>query len=262
MTVEAPTLWQRLLGRPPVPAGPPVPASAVPPASLAPRRGGRTEPLPFLDPVEIDDEVRAAVHMAVALLLDYPDESRAPRLAAVAELAPSFPEEVAADLAAHAVVVEGWSLDEAQAHYVETFDLRRRCALHLSYYSSGDTRRRGMALVTFAEAFQACGWELGEDELPDYLPAVLELSARGGGPVADQLLATHREGVELLRSALHHARSPYAPLLDALCRTLPHVPDDAAERLVALLSAGPPQEMVGLGAPLLPFPTVRSEESA
>ena len=35
--------------------------------------------------------------------------------------------------------------DEVVRHYVETFDLRRRCALYLTYYRYGDTRKRGMA---------------------------------------------------------------------------------------------------------------------
>lgn len=259
-TVSTPTFWQRLRGQAPVPAGPPEPVTRVPSASVAPRRGGRTEPLPFLDPVDLPDVERRAAHMAVSLLLDYPDGSTYDaRLDAVEDVARSLPDEVARDLRAHVEAVRAWGVDRTQTHYVETFDQKRRCALHLTYYSSGDTRRRGMALVTFAEAFAACGWELDADELPDHLPLVLELSARGGGEVADMLLAAHREGIELLRSALHHVRSPFAPLLDALCRTLPEVPDEAAARLVGLLQEGPPQEMVGLGGTLLPFPSVRPE---
>ena len=38
--------------------------------------------------------------------------------------------------------------DVAQ-HYVQTFDLRRRCALYLTYYRYGDTRKRGLAMVAF-----------------------------------------------------------------------------------------------------------------
>ena len=80
--------------------------------------------------------------------------------------------------------------------------------LYLSYYAAGDTRRRGMALVTFVEAYRACGWVPRDDELPDHLPTVLELVGARPRPVADALLGTHRAGIELLRSALHHAGSP------------------------------------------------------
>ncbi|MGP7959271.1 nitrate reductase molybdenum cofactor assembly chaperone [Sanguibacter sp. A247] len=259
MTASAPTLWQRVTGRAPLPAGPAAPMTAVPAASTAPRRGGRTEPLPFLEPVTMPDALRRATHMAASLLLDYPGPDHDARLDAVEITAESLPAIIGDDLRAHIQTIREWGIDRTQEYYVETFDQKRRCALHLTYYSSGDTRRRGMALVTFTEAFAACGWELGDDDLPDFLPTVLELSARDGGPVVDMLLATHREGIELLRSALHHVRSPYRFVLDALCRTLPHVDDAAAARFVDLLAAGPPQEMVGIGGTLLPFPSVRPE---
>jgi nitrate reductase molybdenum cofactor assembly chaperone NarJ/NarW len=41
--------------------------------------------------------------------------------------------------------------DVAQ-HYVQTFDLRRRCALYLTYYRYGDTRKRGLAMLAFKTA--------------------------------------------------------------------------------------------------------------
>lgn len=247
-----------LLGRTPAQPAAPV---APEPVDPVPARGPRA-PLPFLAPEPLLASDVEAVHMAAALLLAYPDAGHAARLAAVQAVLPALSADAAvvvSDLERFLAAVADWDEAEAAAHYVATFDLRRRCALHLSYYSSGDTRRRGMALVTFGEAFRAAGFEVDGDELPDHLPLVLELSARGGADVAALLLGTHRQGVELLRSALHHVRSPYASVLDAVCRTLPPVSDEASARFTELLLAGPPQEMVGLGAPLLPFPVVRSE---
>ena len=79
--------------------------------------------------------------------------------------------------------------------------------------------------------------------------------------VVQVCFASHRQGVELLRTALHQARTPYAHVLDAVCRTLPQISDDAVARVTELLAQGPPSEVVGLSAPLLPFPTLRSEAS-
>ena len=42
---------------------------------------------------------------------------------------------------------------------METFDLRRRCALYLTYYRYGDTRKRGMAMLAFKAAYRAAGLE-------------------------------------------------------------------------------------------------------
>ena len=218
--------------------------------------------LPFLDPVRVDAEQRATAHMAAALLLDHPGPDHDTQLAGVREAAASLPGAVRDALLAFVDAVGAWDLTDRQAHYVQTFDLRRRCALYLTYYGAGDTRRRGMALVRFSEAFRACGWQPREDELPDHLPGVLELSARDRGPVPDVLLASHRDGLEVLRSALHGYGSPYAHLLDAVCLTLPPVDDATAARFAALLTQGPPTETVGMDTPLLPFPTVRSEVPA
>lgn len=230
------------------------------PVTPVPRSGARA-PLPFLPPQEgLEPGDVAVVHLAAALLLAYPDAARREREAAVAAAIGELPGQVRADLASFLADTAEWDDGALAAHYVATFDLRRRCALHLSFYSSGDTRRRGMALVTFAEAFSAAGFEVPEGELPDHLPLVLEMSACGGTEIAAVLLAAHRQGVELLRSALHQVRSPYAAVLDAVCRTLPEIPEETTLRFLALLAEGPPGEMVGLSAPLLPFPTMRPAE--
>jgi bifunctional UDP-N-acetylglucosamine pyrophosphorylase/glucosamine-1-phosphate N-acetyltransferase len=47
--------------------------------------------------------------------------------------------------------------------------------------------------VSFIEAYRAAGWEVEDGELPDYLPMVLEFSARSDSPIARELLAAHRE---------------------------------------------------------------------
>ena len=244
-----------LLRRPPVQ---PKQAATPQPVVPEPRRGPRA-PLPFLDPQPMPAEQVAAVQMAAALLLAYPDESYPDTLVAVRDVVGSLEGEVASDLLAYLDAAQSRTLAQAQAHYVDIFDLKRRCTLHLSYYSSGDTRRRGMALVTFGEAYQACGFEFDDDELPDHLTLVLEMAARGGGEIAEVLLSAHRQGIELLRSALHQFKTPYGHIIDAVCRTLPPIDDLAAARFSDLVASGPPQEMVGLSAPLLPFPTVRSE---
>ena len=66
-----------------------------------------------------------------------------------------------------------------QQDYVATFDHTRKCALYLTYFAFGDTRRRGAALVGFKEAYRAAGVEWSEEhgELPDHLCAVLQLGA-------------------------------------------------------------------------------------
>jgi nitrate reductase molybdenum cofactor assembly chaperone NarJ/NarW len=133
--------------------------------------------------------------------------------------------------------------DVAQ-HYVQTFDLRRRCALYLTYYRYGDTRKRGMAMVAFKAAYREAGLRPSEDELPDYLPMVLDfaaLSARG-----QRLLRSRRADLELLRRGLDKAESPYENVVAAVCATLPRLGVRELGRVLAAWESGPPSEEVGL----------------
>lgn len=133
---------------------------------------------------------------------------------------------------------------EVAQHYVRTFDLRRRCALYLTYFRYGDTRKRGMAMVEFKTAYRAAGFTPSEAELPDYLPMVLEFAAlteRGR-----KLLHGHRADVELLRRGLEKAESPYADVAAAVSAHLPKLGRRELALVVEAWEAGPPREEVGL----------------
>ena len=131
-------------------------------------------------------------------------------------------------------------------HYVATFDRRRRCCLHLTWWTDGETRRRGQSLTAFKERYRSGGLHFGGEggasgELPDYLPVVLEYTATGDLIDGLALLQEHRAGIELLRLALVDVGSPYARVVQAVCALLPGPsPADraAAQRLAA---AGPPR---------------------
>jgi nitrate reductase delta subunit len=133
---------------------------------------------------------------------------------------------------------------EVAQHYVETFDLRRRCALYLTYYRYGDTRKRGMSMVTFKAAYRAAGFEPCDDELPDYLPMVLDFA--GLSPRGRSLLRAHRADLELLRRALEQAGTPYADVLAAVCAQLPRLGRRELAQVRQVWESGPPSEDVGL----------------
>ncbi len=195
------------------------------------------------------DQLRTA-HMVVSVLLDYPGERYDEALAAAEQSAAGLPDPVRDDVLEFVASARSAGPRAVAEHYVDTFDQRRRCALYLSYYAVGDTRQRGVALLGFQAVMRALGFERARDELADYLPLVLELSARTGDRLALDLLASHREGIEVARSALRGFGSPYAHLLDALCHTLPPVDEQTRERYQRLVTQGPPAEMVGLPFPL------------
>src|SRR6185436_4515483 len=116
-----------------------------------------------------------------------------------------------------------WAGDQTAlaALYVETFDLRRRAALELTYYAHGDTRERGMALLRLKKLYRSAGLPLDSAELPDHLTVMLAFAALADDGRGEELLARHRPAIELLRLSLHDLESPYAHVLDAVAALLP-----------------------------------------
>jgi nitrate reductase delta subunit len=136
-------------------------------------------------------------------------------------------------------------------HYVEIFDQRKRCCLYLTWWTDGETRRRGGSLAALKGRYRASGVELTGTELPDFLPAVLEFAATADLAAGLALLQEHRAGIELLRLALLDAGTPYAGPVEAVCALLPGPSPADVAAAKALARSGPPREQVGLD--LAPF---------
>lgn len=188
----------------------------------------------------------AASWQALSLLLDYPDArlvAAAPTLRRALADAPAVVREPIGRFLDH---LEREELGELERAYVETFDVTRRACLYLTYFSYGDTRRRGMALARLKLAFRRAGVELVDGELPDHLSVVLELGACHAPTTAWEILNEHRAGIEVLRLALAERGSPWADLAVALSATLPPLAGDDAEQVRRLVAEGPPSEEVGL----------------
>lgn len=201
---------------------------------------------------------------ACSAVLDYPTDELRASLDDVRALVPDHPH--LTPLLDH---LAAGDLRAVQQEYVETFDHTRKCALYLTYSAYGDTRRRGVALVQFKQAYRRGGVEWDEElgELPDHLCAVLQFGATVDPDGAWRLLNDHRAGVEMLRLALTSWRnddgstgSPWAGALLALCETLPPLQGDEADAVRRLVEEGPPAEEVGLDGygqdPVIAPPTI------
>lgn len=184
-------------------------------------------------------------HQAASLLLTHPGDDWPARLDLVTGALATATGPEPRLLARFCAAVAGVPALELSARYITTFDRSRRRTLHLTYYTDGDTRRRGQSLLAWQDLYRAHGWQPPDDELPDFLPLALEFAARCPEP-GRRALREHRAALELLRLALRDHRSPYADVLEAVCRTLPGA--SPADRAAALRMArsGPPTETVGL----------------
>jgi nitrate reductase delta subunit len=188
------------------------------------------------------------VHQVAAWCLSYPDEELRARLPLLTDALAEQPPGPQRDRLARLVAYLGSRpLPELEQHYVEVFDLSRKRALYLSYWTDGDTRRRGAVLGAFKQRYRDSGWLVDTaGELTDYLPLVLEYAALADPADGIALLQEYRPSVELLKFALQEADSPYALAVEAVCATLPgRSPEDKAA-VHAMAAAGPPSEQVGL----------------
>jgi nitrate reductase molybdenum cofactor assembly chaperone NarJ/NarW len=185
---------------------------------------------------------RPVAARAASLLLRYPDRDTLAALPVLSEALDLLPPVVARQLRPVAEHRAGTDPGRLADDYVQLFDFRRRCCLHLTYYTAGDTRRRGEALVLFAAVYKAAGVEVIDGELPDYLPAVLDLAA-----VHDdgwRLLRENRVGLDLLTNALDG--SVYQHAVEAVRAMLPPPQPGDIAAAVRLAQTGPPVEQVGL----------------
>ena len=200
------------------------------------------------------------VHQVAAWCLGYPDDElleRVPLLrTALGDQPPSEPVERLLSFVDH---LGRHTTDELRRAYVELFDLHRNQTLYLSYWTDGDTRRRGETLAAFKQRYRDSGWLVDTGgELPDYLPMVLEYAALADPAGGRELLQDYRASLELIRLSLLDRGSAYADVLAAVCGTLPGAsPQDRNAAMALARTSGPAEagvEMVGIEQ--LPFPSV------
>lgn len=183
----------------------------------------------------------------LALLLDYPDEQLLAGRDEVAQaLAGLDPSPCRGKLEAFVTWLYETDRFTIEQEYVASFDFSKRTTLYLSFYTYGDRRQRGMAMLALKERFRDAGLPFKEGNLPDYLPAILEFAALAPAKDGDELLRQMRAGIEIIRAGLHSSHSPYAMLLDALVAGMPKLSRGQRAALEKLAAEGPPTEEVGL----------------
>jgi len=122
------------------------------------------------------------------------------------------------------------NLTELQAAYVQTFDLTPEHALHLTHHLFGDDKNRGPALIDLTDSTRNTAWRCGpimgwqitgrkrrirrrgaSNELPDYLPLVLEFAAMLETDEARMFLSQWAKVLNQLASNLEEAEAPTPP---------------------------------------------------
>ena len=205
-----------------------------------------------------DETDRRVVWQAASLLLAYPNAEQDARLRLVERGIVGLPAPKRALLSGTVDYLRSVSVLVAAAKYSETFDWRRRQTMFLTYYTAGDTRNRGMALLMFANVYRAAGVEPPANELPDHLTVLLEFAATVDETAGYDLLCQHRTPISMLYQALSKCQSPYAAVIDAVAGTLPPATAEDLREVRRLAMQGPPTEKVGLEPFALTIPVRNS----
>lgn len=196
--------------------------------------------------LKYSEDVLARTWQSASILLEYPDEELLSRMDLLTEVADSLPPKLGAGLRSTIDHLQRQPLQVSECDYVDTFDNRRRGCLFLTYFSNGETRKRGLALLRIKEEYTRAGLVLTEDELPDHLCVVLEFAALTDQKAGLRMMLNNRAGLELLRLHLSEIGSPWCGALEAVCATLPALRGKDRDAVQRLIDEGPAEEQVGL----------------
>src|SRR5450830_1713885 len=103
-----------------------------------------------------------------------------------------------------------------ESEFVELFDRGRATSLHLFEHVHGDSRERGPAMIDLVQTYEKAGLFLGPDEMPDYLPVVLEFVSTQPPAEARAFLGEMAHIFNAIFNALQERQSAYASVLGAL----------------------------------------------
>lgn len=159
------------------------------------------------------------LYKILSVLLDYPERDlieSLPEIKALLNEDPDVEESERSILQAFLSRVEGKSLLDLQQEYVSTFDMSAEHSLHLTHHLFGDDKNRGPALIDLGELYKDYGVEVTTNELPDYLPLVLEFAAYLDGNEATVFLSDAKKVFSVLLDNLKKAESPYAELISII----------------------------------------------
>lgn len=191
----------------------------------------------------------AAVLKALSALLCYPDGALQAEAAALADFllnTQSLSRPVRRALAQLAVELETGDLIDLQSRYVDLFDRSRSLSLHLFEYSYGESRDRGQAMVNLRERYREAGLDIAGNELPDYLPLLLEFLSQRPEAEAQALLGEASPVLHVLQERLTGRGSVYAPVFAALEELGRQEPDPKHLAELRQAKVDDPNDLAGL----------------
>jgi len=171
------------------------------------------------------DEKRTLLKL-LSLCLAYPDAETLDALPEMEAAAAGLADPRTRQRLSHFIVLmKAQSLLQLQEHYTALFDLNPSASLNLTYHLMENREDRGRALAELLEVYQQAGFEPAVNELPDFLPLLLEFMATAPQSETQAPILRCLAAVPALAGRLKENGSMYAVPLELLREAVPEVPD-------------------------------------
>jgi nitrate reductase molybdenum cofactor assembly chaperone NarJ/NarW len=153
---------------------------------------------------------------ALSILLSYPTAELANGVSEVREVL-SASEMMSEDLESLLGLLESKDLIDMQEMYVDKVDRGKGTSLYLFEHLLGESKDRGTAMVNLKDHYFDNGYEIGEKELPDYLPVILEFaSTLESAEIAKKFIGETVHITEAVYSQHLGKTSPWAAVLGSV----------------------------------------------
>ena len=137
---------------------------------------------------------------------------------------------------------------DLQERYGLLFDRSKTLALHLFEHVHGESRDRGQAMVDLKSMYENAGLIIAANELPDYVPLLLEFLSTRPLAEARELLGQTAHILAALAERLGRRESSYRAVFDALVAIAAEAPrSDVVEELLKAPETDP-MDLVALDA--------------
>ena len=187
----------------------------------------------------------------LSALLSYPTEGlieAGPKFLSVLDAEKLVPSACRAALVALIEEITVGEVYDLQERYGLLFDRSKTLALHLFEHVHGESRDRGQAMVDLKAMYENAGLVIAANELPDYVPLLLEFLSTQ--PLADalELLGQTAHILAALAERLGRRESSYKAVFDALVAIAAEAPRrDVVDELLKAPDTDP-MDLVALDA--------------
>ncbi|MFO7707265.1 MAG: nitrate reductase molybdenum cofactor assembly chaperone [Desulfobacterales bacterium] len=174
----------------------------------------------------------------LSVCLSYPDEALAAAAPELREAAAGMKKRhLKKRFSAFVTHLSTAPLLSQQEHYTAVFDMRPEASLNLTYHLMGDREERGRALAGLLALYQRSGFEPAVNELPDFLPLMLEFLSVDPEAAKDPLVSRCLGAVPILLGRIAESPSIYAGLFEILVQMLPETAGEGHSNISDGLSA-------------------------